>query len=104
MGQRSERLTIPLHKASRLSGGYVECSPRRGSPRSVLEDCRGKVDVLLEPIVEHSAHCEQEVASKGEGHTRGAALSPWRHGSRERETECTIRVEQSGERGHDGKS
>ena len=85
MGQRSERLTIPLHKASRLSGGYVECSPRRGSPRSGLEDCHGEVDVLPEPIVERSAHCEQEVASKGEGRTRGAALSPWRHGRRERE-------------------
>ena len=88
---------IPLHKASRLSGGYVECSPRRGSPRSGLEDCHGEVDVLPEPIVEHCAHCEQEVASKGEGRTRGAALSPWRHGRKEGETECTIRVEQSGE-------
>ena len=103
MGQRSKRLTIPLHKASRLSGGYVECSPRRGSPRSGLEDCHGEVDVLPEPIVERSAHCEQEVASKGEGRTWGAALSPWRHGSRERETECTIRAEQGGDRGHDGK-
>ena len=97
MGQRSERHTTPLHKASRLSGGYVECSPRRGSPRSGLEDCHGEVDVLPEPIVECSAYCEQEVASKGEGRTRGAALSPWRHGRREGETECTIRVEQSGE-------
>ena len=93
MGQRSERLTIPLHKASRLSGGYVKCSPRRGSPHSGLEDCHGEVDVLPEPIVERSAHCEQEVASKGEGRTRGAALSPWRHGRREGETRCTIRVE-----------
>ena len=78
---------IPLHKASRLSGGYVECSPRRGSPRSGLEDCHGEVDVLPEPIVERCAHCEQEVASKGEGRTRGAALSPWRHGNkRERQS------------------
>ena len=88
---------IPLHKVSRLSGGYVECSPRRGSPRSGLEDCQGEVDVLPEPIVERCAHCEQEVASKGEGRTRGAALSPWRHGREEGETECTIRVEQNGE-------
>ena len=69
MGQRSKRLTIPLHKASHLSGGYVECSPRRSSPRSGLKDCHGEVDVLPEPIVERSAHCEQEVASKGEGRT-----------------------------------
>ena len=102
-GQRSKRLTIPLHKVSRLSGGYVKCSPHRGSPRSGLEDCHGEVDVLPELIVGRSAHCEQEGASKGEGRTWGAALSPWRHGSRERETECTIRVEQSGEGGHDGK-
>ena len=82
MGRRSRRLMIPLHKASRLSGGYVECSPRRGSPRSGLEDCHSEVDVLPEPIVERCAHCEQEVASKGEGRTRGAALSPWRHGNK----------------------
>ena len=87
MGRRSRRLMIPLHKASRLSGGYVKCSPRRGSPRSGLEDCHGEVDVLPEPIVERCAHCEQEVASKGEGRTRGAALNPWRHGSkRERQS------------------
>ena len=85
VGQRSKRLTIPLHKASRWSGGYVECSPRRGSPRSGLEDCHGEVDVLPKPIVGRSAHCEQEGASKGEGRTWGAALSPWRHGSRERD-------------------
>ena len=71
MGQRSRRLTIPLHKASRLSGGYVECSPRRGSPRSGLEDCHSEVDVLPEMIVGRSAHCEQEGASKGEGRTWG---------------------------------
>ena len=76
MGQQSRQLMIPLHKASRLSGGYVECSPCRGSPRSGLEDCHGDVDVLPQPIVERCAHCEQEVASKGEGRTRGAALSP----------------------------
>ena len=99
MGQPSERHTIPLHKASRLSGGYVECSPRRGSPRSGLQDCHGEVDVLPELIVECSAHREQEVASKGKGRTQGAALSPWRYGRREGETECTIRVEQSGEGG-----
>ena len=67
------------------------------SPSRLLEDCHGEVDVLPEPVVERSAHCEQEVASKGEGHTRGAALSPWRHGRRNRGTECIIRVEQSGE-------
>ena len=60
---------IPLHKASRLSGGYVECSPRRGSPRSGLEDCHGEVDVLPEPNLERREHCEQETASKGEGRT-----------------------------------
>ena len=78
---------MALHKASRLSGGYVEYSPRRGSLRSGLEDCHGEVDVLPEPIVERCAHCEQEVASKGEGRTRGEALSPWRHGiKRERQS------------------
>ena len=100
MGQRTKRLTIPLHKASRLS---VECSPRRGSPRSGLEDCHGEVDVLPELIVGRSVHCQQEGASKGGGRTWGAALSPWRHGRRERETGCTIRVEQSGGGGQDGK-
>ena len=60
---------IPLHKASRLSGRYVECSPRRGSPRSGLEDCHGEVDVLPEPNLERRAHCEQETACKGEGRT-----------------------------------
>ena len=85
MGHRSKRLTIPLHKASRLSGGYVECSPRRGSPRSGLEDCHGEGDVLPESMVGRSVHCEQEGASKGEGRTWGAALSPWRHGRRERD-------------------
>ena len=64
MGRRIGRLMIPLHKASRLSGGYVECSPRHGSPRSGLEDCHGEVDVLPEPNVERLAHCEQEMASK----------------------------------------
>ena len=97
MRRRNRRLMIPLHKASLLSGGYIECSPRRGSPRSGLEDCHGEVDVLPQPIVECCAHCEREVASKGEGRTRGAALSPWRHERKEGETECTIRVEQSGE-------
>ena len=81
----------PLHKASRLSGGYIECNPRRGSPRSGREDCHDEVDVLPEPIVERCAHCEQEVASKGEGRTRGAALSPWRPGRKEGEAECTTR-------------
>ena len=85
MGPRSKRLTITVHKASRSSGGYVECSPRRGSPRSAMEDCHGEVDVLPELIVGRSAHCEQEGASKEEGRTWGAALCPWRHGSRERE-------------------
>ena len=65
--------------------------------RSGLEDCHGEVDVLPEPIVDRCAQFEQEVASKGEGRTRGAALSPWRHGRKEGETKCTIRVEQSGE-------
>ena len=104
MGQRSEQLTIPLQEASRLSSGYVECSPRRGSPRSGLDDCDGEVDVLPELFVERSTHCEQEVASKGEGRTQGAALSPWRHGRGERERD---RVHQTGgaerRRGHDGK-
>ena len=87
VGRRIGRLMIPLHKASRLNGGYVECSPRRGSPRSGLEDYRGEVDVLPEPNVERCARCEQEMASKGEGRTRGAALSPWRHESkRERQS------------------
>ena len=76
-----------MHKASRLSGGYAECSPRRGSPRSGLEDCHGEVDVLPELIVGRSVHCEEERASKGEGRTSGATLSPWRHGGRERERE-----------------
>ena len=67
--RRIGRLMIPLHKASRLSGGCVECSPRRGSPRSGLEDCHGEVDVLPEPNLERRAHCEQEAASKGEGRT-----------------------------------
>ena len=67
VGRRIGRLMIPLHKASRLSGGYVECSPRRGSPRSGLEDYHGEVDVLPKPKLERCAHCEQE--SKGEGHT-----------------------------------
>ena len=102
MGRRSKRLTIPLHKASRLSGGYVECSPRRGSPRSGLEDCHGEVDVLPELIVGRSAHCEQEGASKGEGRTWVAALSPWRHGRKERDR-VHHTGEQSGEGGHDGK-
>ena len=60
---------IPLHKASRLSSGYVECSPRRGSPCSGLEDCHGEVDVLPKPNLERRAHCEQETACKGEGRT-----------------------------------
>ena len=89
---------IPLHKASRFSGGYVECSPRRGCPRSGLEDCHGEVDVLPEPIVERCAHCEQEVASKGEGRTRGAALSPWRHGN-ERERQSVPRGWSRAEKG-----
>ena len=69
MGRRIGRLMIPLHKASRLSGGYVECSPRRGSPRSGLEDCHGEVDVLPKLNLERRAHCEQETACKGEGRT-----------------------------------
>ena len=40
VGRRGKQLTIPL------SGGYVECNPRRGSLRSGLEDCHGEVDVL----------------------------------------------------------
>ena len=72
-----------LQRTASLSGG----SPRRGSPRSGLEDCHGEVDVLPEPNVERCARCEQEMASKGEGRTRGAALSPWRHESkRERQS------------------
>ena len=85
MGQRSKRLMIPLHKASRLCGGHVECSPRRSSTHSGVEDCHGEVDVLPELIVERCARCEQQGASKGEGRTWGAALSPWRYGRRERE-------------------
>ena len=52
---------------------------------------------MPEPNVERCAHCELEMASKGEGRTRGAALSPWRHGVLVGETGCTIRVELSGE-------
>ena len=38
---------------------------------------------------------------KGEGRTWGAALSPWRHGDEERE--CTARVEESLNEGHNGR-
>ena len=87
MGQRSKRLTIPLHKASRLSGGYVECSPRRGCPRSGLEDCHGEVDVLLEPIVERTAHCEQEVVGHG-GRTHPRCGTQPLETQEERERQC----------------
>ena len=39
------------------SGGYVECSTHRNSPRSSLEDCHGEVDVWLELVVGRRAHC-----------------------------------------------
>ena len=39
------------------SGIYVECSSRRYSPRSSLEDCHGEVDVWPEMVVGRRARC-----------------------------------------------
>ena len=61
--RRGKQFTIPLHKVSRR---YVECSPRRNSLRSGLEDCNSEVDVVgPEPVVGRRARGLR----KGEGGT-----------------------------------
>ena len=57
-GASHETVHDTLAQGVTQSGGYVECSPRRNSPRSGLEECQGEVDVWPESVAGRRAHCE----------------------------------------------